>query len=472
MMHSQVLRRALLSACASVPLFLDAPLLAQAPAAPPAAPALDPAVAASKSAFERLDEAERKAIQNELIWTGDFNGVAGGEFGKRTYDAMLAFERRTRSPAADGILNPAERGMLQRDAKAARDGQRWTQVRDDKTGVSLGLPMAVLTQKVAVEIGQVYRSADGSVSVEMASIRNTDTGALQTLFDQLRADKPGRKVTYRLSRPDWFVVSGEEGPRRFYTRIASGPAGLRGYTFRFPAAEAARYERLMIAMANSFEPFPGTGVAANPANVPATVVTAGTTTAPAAVVSKPVANRVLLSAIRIAPAKLVTSAAGFAACKEPRLGSEPIAASAVTREGDLVMIATGTSAGAVANISPVSDAAVVGRKVFAISFDQSDGTPRPVLTAGTLIAAATGAPARVQASLQSGAAGAPVFNEEGALVGLVSGANRPLKAIAGVIPMTSYPMVTAPIGSQTAQPGSVQPLSSRAQAVVAILCAG
>ena len=115
MMHSLVLRRALLGAFASFLLFLDTPLLAQAPAAPPAAPALDPAVAASKSAFERLDEAERKTIQNELIWTGDFNGVAGGEFGKRTYDAMLAFERRTRSPAADGILNPAGGCHAQRD---------------------------------------------------------------------------------------------------------------------------------------------------------------------------------------------------------------------------------------------------------------------------------------------------------------------------------------------------------------------
>lgn len=469
MTHSEMLRRALLGACALAPLFLSAPLLAQAPAAPPAAPALDPAVAASKGAFERLDETERKAVQNELIWTGDFNGVAGGEFGKRTYDAMLAFERRTKSPAADGILNPAERGMLQRDAKAARDGQRWTQVRDEKTGVSLGLPMAVLTQKVAVEIGQVYRSADGAVSVEMASIRNTDAGALQALFDQLRADKPGRKVTYRLSRPDWFVVSGEEGPRRFYTRIASGPAGLRGYTFRFPAAEAARYERLMIAMANSFEPFPGTGVAANPANVPV-VTPVATTVAPAARPAAPVAMRALISAVRVAPGKLATSAAGFAACKEARLGNEPIAASAVTREGDLVLIATGATTGVVAAAAPFTEATAAGRKVYAVSFDQSDGTPRAVLTAGTLASVGAGVPARMQAALQSGAAGAPVFSEEGALVGLVLAAAKTVKSVAGVTPVASYAMVAAP--SPSAQPLSVQPLATRAQAVVAIVCAG
>ncbi|MGL5362225.1 MAG: trypsin-like peptidase domain-containing protein [Bosea sp. (in: a-proteobacteria)] len=468
MTHSQRLRRAFLGACALVPLFLGAPSLAQTPAAPPAAPALDPAIAASKSAFERLEEAERKAIQNELIWTGDFNGVAGGEFGKRTYDAMLAFERRTKSPAADGILNPAERSALQRDAKAARDGQRWTQVRDEKTGVSLGLPMAVLTQKVAVEIGQVYRSADGAVSVEMAAMRNADPGALQTLFDQLRADKPGRKVTYRLLRPDWFVVSGEEGPRRFYTRIASGPAGLRGYTFRFPAAEAARYERLMIAMANSFEPFPGTGVAANPANVPA-VVPVATTAAPAVRPVTPTVTRNLITAVRIAPGKLATSASGFAACKEAKLGNEPIAASAVTREGDLVLIAAGAGTGTVAAAALPAEATTAARKVYAISFDQSDGTPRPVLTAGTLAAAGSGTPARMQAALQSGAAGAPVFNEDGALVGLVSGAPIALKPVAGVTPVASYPMVAMPLS--VAQPAPAQQLATRAQAVVAIVCA-
>ncbi|MGL4975829.1 MAG: trypsin-like peptidase domain-containing protein [Bosea sp. (in: a-proteobacteria)] len=468
MTHSKNLRRAFLGACALAPLFLGAPSLAQAPAAPPAAPALDPAVAASKSAFERLDEAERKAIQNELIWTGDFNGVAGGEFGKRTYDAMLAFERRTKSPAADGILNPAERSALQRDAKAARDGQRWTQVRDERTGVSLGMPMAVLTQKVPVELGQVYRSADGSVSVEMASIRNTEAGALQALFDQLRADKPGRKVTYRLSRPDWFVVSGEEGPRRFYTRIASGPAGLRGYTFRYPAAEAARYERLMIAMANSFEPFPGTGVAANPANVPA-VVPVATTAAPTARPALPAATRNLISAVRIAPGKLATSASGFAACKEARLGNELIAASAVTREGDLVLIAAAASTGAVASAAPPAGGNAAGRKVYAISFDQSDGTARPVLTQGTLSAVRAGAPDHIQAALQSGAAGSPVFNEEGALIGLVSSAPRALKSVAGVTPVASYPMVAMP--SSSAQAAPTQPLATPAQAVVALVCA-
>lgn len=444
------------------------PALAQAPA-PPAVPTLDPAVAASKSAFERLDEAERKAIQNELIWTGDFNGVAGGEFGKRTYDAVLAFERRTRSPAADGILNAAERSVLQREAKAARDGQRWTQVRDDRTGVSLGLPMALLTQKLAVDIGQVYRSADGSVSVEMLALRGTEASALQTLFDQLRADKPGRRVTYRLMRPDWFVVSGEEGPRRFYTRIASGPGGLRGYTFRFPAAEAARYERLMIAMANSFEPFPGTGVAANPANVPPSPST--TAVAPPGVVA-PAAIRSIISAVRIAPGRLMTSAAGFATCKEPRLGAEPIAASAITREGELVLIATGVNTGIIATGPKIAEARADGQKVYAISFDQSEGTMRPMLTAGTVSAAGSNAPWRVQAALQTGAAGAPVFNEDGALIGLVAALPRPLKAVAGIMPVANYPVLSAPQSAPPAQPAPAATLASRAQAVVAISCGG
>ncbi|MGL4648431.1 MAG: peptidoglycan-binding domain-containing protein, partial [Caldilineaceae bacterium] len=188
--------------------FAQAPRPAPAAPAPaPAAPALDPAQAASKAAYERLAEPERKAIQNDLIWTGDFNGVAGGEFGRRTYDAMLAFERRSQG-TPDGILAPPERAALKRDADAARAVLRFADISDPATGIRIGMPQALLTQRVAVNNGVVHRRADGAVSLQLSQLPPAQSFA--ELFEQLRQDGPGRKVTYRLQRPDWFVVSGEE----------------------------------------------------------------------------------------------------------------------------------------------------------------------------------------------------------------------------------------------------------------------
>ena len=61
--------------------------------AEPAAP--DPAFEAARAAFEALPEAERKGLQDALVWTGDYNSVVTGTFGRRTYEALLAYAART-----------------------------------------------------------------------------------------------------------------------------------------------------------------------------------------------------------------------------------------------------------------------------------------------------------------------------------------------------------------------------------------
>jgi len=83
-------------------------------------PVASDALDAARAVFEALPEAERKAIQDALVWTGDYNGTVDGTFGKRTFDAMRAFETRS-GLAADGILTPAERDALLAAARRERD---------------------------------------------------------------------------------------------------------------------------------------------------------------------------------------------------------------------------------------------------------------------------------------------------------------------------------------------------------------
>src|SRR5215218_5769290 len=77
---------------------------ASAQTAPPPSPrtvAPDPAAEAARAAFEALPESERKALQEALVWVGDYNGMADGNLGRQTYDALLAFQgRRKGNPQA------------------------------------------------------------------------------------------------------------------------------------------------------------------------------------------------------------------------------------------------------------------------------------------------------------------------------------------------------------------------------------
>jgi hypothetical protein len=444
------------------------PALAQAqrpaaPASPPAAPALDPAQAASKAAFDRLDEAERKAIQNDLIWSGDFNGVAGGEFGRRTYDAMLGFERRT-GAVADGILTPPERASLKRAADEARLALRFAEINDAATGIRIGLPAALLTQRIAVDSGVVWRRADGAVSLQLVKLPADQ--AFADMFEQMRQDGPGRKVTYRLQRPDWFVVSGEENGRKFYTRLAQGPGGVRGYTFRYPADQAATLDRIMIAIANTFEPFPGTDVAVNPSRAPAAA-----TVAPAPALIQPglrVAEaRHAISGASLGGGRVMTSRVALASCAGPTINGQPIDAAAAATMGDAVTLAVAGLNQPALQIGAAASAA----RVFTLSIE--DGTQRAVMVAAGRWEA-TGSVVRVTSAIQIGPGGAPVVDGQGRLVGLVREGPRNQRVVGGIVPEASYVVVPlAPAGTAPAQLPEPSPrlVNAAAASLVEIRCA-
>src|SRR6478735_7219386 len=116
--------------------------LLSAPLASAQAPAPNPQMAAAQAGFEALPEAERKAIQNDLIWAGQFNGAVSGSYGPLTFRAINAF-KGARGPA-DGVLAPADRAALARAAQAARDVAGFRVLADDKTGVQIGIPSKLL----------------------------------------------------------------------------------------------------------------------------------------------------------------------------------------------------------------------------------------------------------------------------------------------------------------------------------------
>ena len=115
--------------------FAFAPVQAQAPQA--ASSAADAALAAQKAAFLALPEATRRAAQDALVWLGFYNGVNDGEFGKRTRDAILAFEASVKAPA-DGPLSAPALTALLAAAQRARDAVGFQVVGDPRAARGSG----------------------------------------------------------------------------------------------------------------------------------------------------------------------------------------------------------------------------------------------------------------------------------------------------------------------------------------------
>ena len=109
--------------------------------AAPAAPAQTkaPAPGSPRAVYAAMPEAERKAIQADLIWTGDYNGLIDTDFGDNSVAAVKTFQKRNGGKET-GLLNPDERSKLADSARIKRQNAGWRVVDDQVTGARLGVP--------------------------------------------------------------------------------------------------------------------------------------------------------------------------------------------------------------------------------------------------------------------------------------------------------------------------------------------
>ena len=216
---------------------------------------------AGKAAFLSLSLAERRAAQDALIWLNFYNGFVDGNFARRTREAIRAYQG-ARNLRADGALTREEFFLLKADAEKARASVGFLIFDEPVTGIRIGAPTRLLEKKTVDKGSFVWTSADGGLRLEL-SAPSGPGASLESIYQSLNADMPGRRIFCRAYRPGaFFVMSMEEGGRRVYVRYTqSGAGAVRGFSFAYPAAHAAEFNRLSVAVASSFDPFAGPGQA-------------------------------------------------------------------------------------------------------------------------------------------------------------------------------------------------------------------
>src|SRR4051795_7599580 len=145
------------------------------------------AIAASYTA---IPLAERISIQNDLAWTGDYNGAINGEFGDRAVAAVKAFQKRNGAKET-GVLNQPERAALAVAAKPKQDAVGWRMVDDLMTGARIGIPAKLMPNThFSGGVGK-WTSARGETSVETFRITGAGT-MLAAVFERMKKEPTGR----------------------------------------------------------------------------------------------------------------------------------------------------------------------------------------------------------------------------------------------------------------------------------------
>ena len=385
-----------------------------------------------KEAFLTMSEADRKATQEALGWLGLYNGVIDGAFGRRTLDSILAYQASVKAPAS-GVVSTAELAALKASAQKARGAVGFQSLDDARTGIRIGAPLRLLEKRNSMGAQTQMTNRDGSVSLDLLAPRSAQR-SLAALYAKLSAESANRRVSYKAMKPDsFFVVAGERGTRKFYLRYAVAPPGapdagvLRGFEFAYPIAEAAELDRVALAIANSFEPFPSAPepdktAAGAPIELGKTPTPSPSPPSPA-----PIEPVLTATALIVAPGQAATVLTE-ADCKTPSIEGRPV--KFVRAEASGLALLGGDFGGAVPSLRLGAGAA----DVIVLSLAPGDGLGKTVLEASDAsLAPISGTREAVVAALSKSARGAPAFDRQGALVAFVAPISAEPRRLGGVV---------------------------------------
>ena len=213
-----------------------------------------PGVQAPADTANAMTQAERLALQSDLAWVGEYNGAITGEVSERMVNAIKEFQK-SRGAKQTGVLNPQERGILADTARRRQESVGWRIVTDPGTGARLGIPTKLVPQLTSDASGAKWTSPTGTVQIVLAR-RKEANPATAKLAEQEKKEPAGRKVGYSVVKPEFFVLSGLQGLKKFYVRGTFKGDEIRIMTILYDQAVENTVEPVVIAMSSAFTPFP------------------------------------------------------------------------------------------------------------------------------------------------------------------------------------------------------------------------
>ena len=161
-----------------------------------------------------------------------------------------------RAVAADSALAYVARGPepveIERNWPAS-DDLVYVAYLNDRHGYLLDYPDNLFQRDdgLDAEHGQSFSTNDGTAALLVYASPGGE-GALERQYESELASADQR-ITYQVLRPNWFVVSGYEGPYIFYRRTLRSGDGLRTFRLRHLAEDRAYFDAVTERLSHSFE---------------------------------------------------------------------------------------------------------------------------------------------------------------------------------------------------------------------------
>jgi hypothetical protein len=207
--------------------------------------------AAPPGADSSVPEAQRLAIQADLMWLHSYGEMGAEEINAQLTDQIKAFQRRNNGKDT-GILSDQERAALAEAAKPRQAAAGWRSIDDTSTGARLGVPEKLVPKTSVMRTGSRWSSMGGQVVIETFRLREA---SLPALFDQNKR-VARREIGSSNLAPNSFVLTGQQGLKKFVERVQASGGEIRGVTILYDQATEGIMAPVAIAVADTFDGFP------------------------------------------------------------------------------------------------------------------------------------------------------------------------------------------------------------------------
>lgn len=238
-----------------------APTPTPAPVANPApTPVLEPAPVADETPREaraseaRLSRDERKELQSWLKWAGFYTSSIDGAFGRGTRRSMQAWQEANGFDGT-GVLTTLQRDTLRAQYNAVLKGMDLTDLRDDKAGIEMQVPLGVVGfDKYDYPFAHFKPIGDVDAQVLLISQKG-DQSTLFGLYDIMQTLELVPLEGPRERKKNSFVLIGEDGHHVSHTQARLEKGMIKGFTLVWPAGDEERRRRVLTEMQKSFTTF-------------------------------------------------------------------------------------------------------------------------------------------------------------------------------------------------------------------------
>lgn len=216
-------------------------------------PIRPPAMQTPSATADAMAKAQRLSLQSDLAWVGQYNGAITGDVSERMVNAIKEYQK-AKGGKPTGVLNPQERATLAEAARKKQESVGWKIVTEPTSGARLGIPTRLVPQQAGDANGSKWTSPTGTVQVLLS--RRKEVNPTSAKLADLEKEPSGRKVDYTVVKPDFFVLSGLQGLKKFYVRGTFKGDEVRTMTILYDQATENTVEPVVIAMSSAFNAFP------------------------------------------------------------------------------------------------------------------------------------------------------------------------------------------------------------------------